>query len=128
MGREVRRVAPGWKHPKTKEGYYRAMEEGSRYEDDLAEWERYREGDRPKKRDYMPDWTEEEATHFMMYETMSEGTPLSPAFATPEELARWCVDNNVDRCGTIKATYEEWLSIARGAYGGFNWTLERKKR
>ncbi len=35
---------------------------------------------------YRPDWPESERTHLMMYEDTSEGTPISPAFTTPEEL------------------------------------------
>src|SRR6185503_13867538 len=37
-------------------------------------------GGQPKSDEYMPDWPAEERTHLMMYETTSEGTPISPAF------------------------------------------------
>jgi hypothetical protein len=73
-------------------------------------------GRRPYSRDYMPKWTDEEATHYMMYETTSEGTPISPAFATPEELARWLADSGASAFGSDNATYEQWLNVARGAY------------
>ena len=66
--------------------------------------------------EYMPDWPEAERTHLMMYENTSEGTPISPPFATPEELARWCADNGASAFGASKATYEQWLSVARGGY------------
>ena len=51
-------------------------------------------GNRPVEADYMPAFPEGTATHLMMYETTSGGTPISPAFATSEELARWLADNN----------------------------------
>lgn len=77
-----------------------------------AEWN----GERPEAKDYMPRWTPEEATHLMMYETTSEGTPISPAFATPEELARWLADNNASASGSRGASYEAWLRVARGGW------------
>jgi hypothetical protein len=58
----------------------------------FAEWD----GPRPKQEDYMPEFEPGTATHLMMYEITSEGTPISPAFATPEELDRWLVDNQVE--------------------------------
>lgn len=73
-------------------------------------------GRRPYSEDYMPDWPAEQRTHFMMYEDTSEGTPISPAFATPEELARWLVDNNASAFGDSTASYEAWLRVARGGW------------
>jgi hypothetical protein len=100
MGREVRRVAAGW------------TSEGSHYDQSLRqaqeEWDAgaaaftpqhgcstYAEwaGKRPEDPAmYRPDWTDEERTHYQLYETVSEGSPLSPAFATPEELVDWLVN------------------------------------
>lgn len=73
-------------------------------------------GSRPSPDDYMPAWPEEQRTHLMMYEDTSEGTPISPAFATPEELARWLVDNKASAFGNSTASYEGWLRVARGGY------------
>ena len=73
-------------------------------------------GPRPFSGDYMPDWPAEHRTHYMMYEDTSEGTPISPAFATPEELARWLADNGASACGSDTATYEQWLKVARGGW------------
>jgi hypothetical protein len=70
-------------------------------------------GDQPKSDDYMPDWPASERTHLMMYETTSEGTPLSPACATPEELARWLADNGASAFGRETATYDQWLTMCR---------------
>lgn len=73
-------------------------------------------GRRPYSGDYMPDWPAEQRTHFMMYEDTSEGTPISPAFATPEELAHWLADNGASAFGSDTATYEQWLRVARGGW------------
>lgn len=70
-------------------------------------------GSRPKEEDYMPAFPAGSATHLMMYETTSEGTPISPAFATPEELARWLADNGASAFADDTATYEQWLDTCR---------------
>jgi hypothetical protein len=66
-------------------------------------------GGPPQRDDYMPWWTEEEKTHYQMYETCSEGTPISPVMATPEELARWLADHHASAFADQTATYEQWL-------------------
>lgn len=73
-------------------------------------------GQRPHRDDYMPNWPAEQRTHLMMYEDTSEGTPISPAFETPEELAQWLVDNKASVCGSITGSYEGWLRVARGGW------------
>lgn len=73
-------------------------------------------GRRPSPDDYMPNWSEDQRTHYMMYEDTTEGTPKSPAFATPEELARYCADNNVSAFGYEGASYEAWLRVCKGGY------------
>jgi len=102
----------------------------------IAEWEAWERGERPDYCDesnaklpfwewsgpppdpayYRPDWPEESRTHLMMYEDTSEGTPISPAFATPEELARWLADNKASSFASDTATYEQWLQVCKGAY------------
>jgi len=121
MGREVRMVPPGWEHPKRADGGYDPLLKG--YAKAKEEWDNYKPeehngysrkewfGTKPLAKDYMPDWSPEEATHLRMYETTSEGTPISPAFATPEELARWLADNDAPAFGRMTATYEEWLDM-----------------
>lgn len=73
-------------------------------------------GQRPHRDDYMPDWPAEQRTHLMMYEDTSEGTPISPAFAAPEELARWLADTNASAFGRDGASYEGWLRVAKGGW------------
>jgi hypothetical protein len=74
------------------------------------------DGPQPSQDDYMPEFAPGTATHLMMYETCTEGTPISPAFATPEELARWLADNGASAFGSDTATYEQWLATCRSGW------------
>jgi len=120
MGREVRRVPATWQHPKNEDGRYVPMY--ARFGYDAAEIaEGLRDGWLVDEPPYygvavMPDWPAEERTHLMMYEATSEGTPISPAFETPEELARWLADTGASAFGRETASYEGWLRVARGGY------------
>lgn len=127
MGREVRRVPADWAHPKDSDGRFKPLCEGCRYKSAKENWERSLAekglqetiddcGNPPDINDYMPDWTDVEKTHYMMYEDTSEGTPISPAFATPEELARWLVDNKASAFGRSTGSYEGWLRVANGGF------------
>ncbi len=144
MSREVRRVPADWKHPKRADGRYMPLFEGQdvaalqkawdeeeklwragKHPDQLSDFAEgiekqmsFKEwhGGRARGEDYMPNWPEHERTHYMMYECTSEGTPISPAFPTPEELARWLVDNNASASGDMTASYEGWLRVARGGF------------
>ena len=123
MGREVRRVPGDWEHPRyTKDDSpYRDRigEHRPLYDDDyesvsekwMADFNLWRAGEHPSQPcgyckyfweyDSPPDeesyrsrkWTEDEATHFQAYETVSEGTPVSPAFASKKELVDYLVAN-----------------------------------
>lgn len=73
-------------------------------------------GNRPTSDDYMPYWPEEERTHYQMYESTSEGTPISPVCETPEELARWLTDNKASTFASFTATYEEWLTMCKAGW------------
>lgn len=73
-------------------------------------------GQRPHRDDYMPNWPAEQRTHLMMYEDTTEGTPISPAFTTPEELARWLADNNASAFAGEGASHEGWLRVVRGGW------------
>jgi hypothetical protein len=141
MGRQVRRVPADWQHPK-EYNIYRGEDEykpqhdrdwraeAVQWDEDRAAWESGNRpdyasdqpadfpydqwaGQRPFSGDYMPNWPAEERTHLMMYEDTTEGTPISPAFETPEDLARWLADNGASSFGSSTATYEQWLPICR---------------
>jgi len=119
MGREVRRVPPDWDHEKYSDqplgdrfgkelddwlkGYFE-WQKGYRYSRLVEKWipieEEYKQypytdfaGERPNVTDYMPDWNESERTHYQAYENVTEGTPISPVFATEEEMIDWLVEN-----------------------------------
>lgn len=51
------------------------------------EWD----GGPPDRAYYRPAWKEGEATWFQVYQTVSEGSPVSPPFATREELVEYLV-------------------------------------
>ena len=46
---------------------------------------------------------------YQIWETVSEGSPVSPVFAKPEDLAQWMVDN--DTSITRDSTYEQWMKF-----------------
>lgn len=51
---------------------------------------------------------------YQLWETVTEGSPMSPAFATPEELAHWLADNAVSAGAEMTSPYETWLSFIKG--------------
>lgn len=52
---------------------------------------------------------------WQMWETTSEGSPMSPVFETPEALAEWLADTGASMFGSTAATRDHWLSIITGA-------------
>jgi hypothetical protein len=112
MGRQIRRVPLDWLHPKDEDGEYiplldesfsealakfeaeeRLWEAGThefqtKYGYKKEEFENFGEVDAPKPTPdrYRPDWKPGEATGFQLYQTVDEGAPISPVFATAEEL------------------------------------------
>ena len=141
MSREVRRVPENWEHPTNERGHkpllgWAFSEDRDQWIEESKQWENGLEsdfhggwepisgchqgmtyadyaGEPPEPKDYMPEWDESELTHIMMYETCTEGTPISPAFKTPEELARWLAENDASAFGSQTATYEQWLAVCR---------------
>ena len=123
MGREIRRVPRDWKHPKyTKEttmhqnqiGGYIPLHDNdyvSAAEAWIAEFDLWRAGTheaQPSKYaryfwEYStpPDpasyrhrkWTESRATHYQLYENVSEGTPLTPPMPSAEALVEYLVQH-----------------------------------
>lgn len=111
MGREVRKVPPHWDHPK-QEGQYDGRLQpmfDERFDDAAAKWKaafaKWESGERPDycsdesrslefwewdgdppERAYYRPWRNDEATWFQVWETVSEGTPVTPPFATADEL------------------------------------------
>lgn len=133
MSREVRKVPADWVHPKDEvtgrhqpmydEDYLSACErwkkgyaawyggqDDSRKEYPLTEYWDWN-GMPPDQHYYRPAWPEETRTHYQMYQTTSEGTPISPVMESPEKLARWLADNKASAFAGMTATYEEWLKM-----------------
>ncbi len=118
MGREIRRCPPDWRHPKDAAGHYIPLYDGN-YLDACEDWWRRALAwqnridptgmERPElfvncpyywDWDTMPPdqnsyreraWTPEEATAYQVYENVSEGTPISPVFATKELMREWLI-------------------------------------
>ncbi len=115
MGREIRMVPPNWQHPPLARehdtyghGGYQPMfdetfaEAAAEWKAEFAKWEAGERPDycsdeskglefweyhgAPPIRDYYRTYDKADATWLQVYETVSEGTPVSPPFATPEEL------------------------------------------
>lgn len=145
MGREVRMVPANWEHPKDLRGRFIPLLDSdfnqrvAEWDEERAQWDKgfrrdYKTndwkprdvdelaisfsewtGERPVEDDYMPSWPAAERTHYMMYEDTSEGTPISPAFATAEELADWLAATGASSFGYMTATRDQWLAtINRG--------------
>ena len=123
MGREVRRVPPNWEHPRHTEetapdiswiGEHKPCYDET-YENAALEWmkglDSWRAGTHPGFSDrdgveffwdwegmppdegyYLPEFNED-PTWYQLYETVSEGTPVSPPFPALEGLARYLADN-----------------------------------
>lgn len=119
MGREIRMVPPNWKHPKNDRGGYQPMFDrnfADVFADWLADFDRIRAGDLTEierecyaeagmnplaewLRDegsvpnpaYHRPWCDEDATWVQVWETVPEGTPVSPPFETRKDLADYLV-------------------------------------
>lgn len=127
MSRETRRVPATWEHPKDERNHFIPLLSSFGWNaEEIAEGLRdgWLENTPPHYGcPVMPEWPEEEKTHIQMYETTSEGTPISPVMDTPENLARWLADNGASSFGGFTATYEQWLDTCRRGWapGAFLW-------
>lgn len=123
MGFEVRKVPANWEHPKSNGEYISLLDNFSQ---DLALWNKGEEDwakgifnrsesippqfkdyswddfaePCPNPDDYMPKWDESGLTHYQMYNT-NQGIPVSPIFATEDELIDWLTENQVEAFGRV---------------------------
>ena len=114
MGREIRRVPANWQHPTYANPYHGEVmkpllnrdfaAEAADWDAQAAAWDRGERpdyfdatkygaisfidyhGERPDRERYVPYDVNGDLPWFQMYETVSEGTPVTPAFATADEL------------------------------------------
>jgi hypothetical protein len=117
--REIRRVPPDWIHPTITDyaaqgrfGTTVRIQHVALSGNDMRQY--YDASEMPDDKDFMPKWTEEEATHWQMYETCSEGMPISPVFEDPHALADWLHKNNVSVMADETIQAEAWLQIILG--------------
>ena len=92
MSRECRRVRMDWAHP--------------------MDWDRHG----PMKGVHfkpllLAEMADAAGDGYQMYETCTEGTPISPVCATAEECARYCAEHEVSAFGDMTASYEWWLGV-----------------
>lgn len=150
MGREIRRVPPNWEHPKSHRpngGYgYRPQYDQS-YAEACKEWiegfEAWQRGERdewvsedgskeeywdysgmPPDKVYYVDYAGVEPTWYQAYDTVSEGTPTSPPFATEEELIEYLAENG-DFWDQKRCHEPNWKRLWGGTPGISAWGRER---
>ncbi len=111
MSREVKRVALDFDWPLNKvwPGYCIGCYSK---DDDLEErfWEMVGEEMRPENIEPPA------GDGWQMWEDCSEGSPISPVFKTPEELAHWLEDTGASAFGSSTARYDEWMATIRAGY------------
>jgi hypothetical protein len=114
MGREIRMVPPNWEHPKKEDGAYQPMYDNTfdeaffkwvdgyklwkekkhpEYTDECEYWDEYGHPPHPADTNYYRQEFKEEPTWYQVYETVSEGTPVTPPFETKEELIDYLVSS-----------------------------------
>jgi hypothetical protein len=112
MGRVVVRVPPGWVHPRDDAG------------DEI-------DGGHHEPLYYLP---ESEKSAFQIYQDVSEGSPVSPVFATLGDLKAWLIDQG--QTAEAVDTFVEWgfaSSAVMSANGvedgveGLNKAVQKKK-
>lgn len=154
MGREVRRVPPNWCHPETENSYGEKRLQpmfDQTYQEAASEWladfdriraggaegyeiECYPEGvthwasenTAPDPQYYRP-WKDDDATWFQVWETVSEGTPVSPPFETEAELISYLADNG-DFWDQKRCRQPNWDTLWGGTPGVSAWGQERAER
>lgn len=144
MGRELRKVPANWEHPKRRDGSWQPMR-NEFYGDELNEWiinnSKWNNGTHPDlltsrttKEEYpfyamwagnppcveyyhTRKFSEEELTHIQLYESTSEGTPVTPVFKA-DELEKLCeyAAEHATTFGSFKATKEEWLKMLKNDF------------
>lgn len=128
MGREIRRVPSDWQHPKDDDGDYKRLYDND-YHSAAREWieafDLWRKGEHPSQLESCkyyweysnpPDeesyrervWTAEEATAYQIYETVSEGTPVSPIFLTLDDMVDWLVTQGYSRIAAERFAESGW--------------------
>ena len=134
MGREIRRVPPNWEHPLAEDGDYVPMQNRT-YAQTINEWnegsqqwkkgEHERQLSKPELYARYPNYEDfwgpppepdddtlrpeydQEPTWYQVYETVTEGTPVTPPFATQHELVSYLIDHEYGNRRQIEAFVNE---------------------
>jgi len=121
MGREIRMVPPNWEHPTKLDRLGRTQDVqmyDRTFEDSFAEWlsdfDRVRAGDlegyevecypnglidwiqdegAPLDPEFYRPWKDCEGTWYQVWQTVGEGSPVSPPFETKAELVDYLTEN-----------------------------------
>lgn len=119
MGREIRRVSPNWEHPKDAKGKYRPLFDSTYRQAIIGHFKEL--GWYLKRPRYLKEWIElwpndeyhrphwkTEPTHYQIYETVSEGTPISPVFARLDEMKVWLLGEGYSEKASQKFVESGW--------------------
>lgn len=130
MGREIRKVTPDWEHPKDRTGDGQPLYDND-YDTAAAEWEaeyaefmalspeereekygcqHYWEYSNPPDEEYYrkEKWTPEQATAYQIYETVTEGTPVSPVFPDLDHMIQWLIGQGYSETAAKKFAESGW--------------------
>jgi len=133
MGREIRKVPAGWEHPRNEQGHFQPLcdesfrEAAQEWADNFIKWQNGTHedivkdpalktkypfywqwtGSPPDEEYYRPEF-DSEPNCFQIYETVSEGTPVSPVFDTKEEMVVWLVSEGYGKEQAENFVKSEW--------------------
>jgi|TARA_B110000196_G_C21152110_1_gene670442 hypothetical protein len=143
LHRELRRVPACWVHPKDKSGQLIPLFQDLQLKQSQDKWDRHNKlwsdgfyeditgrpvpltdiqrehgysewvGERPREEGYMPTWDEGERTHYQLYETTTEGTPISPVMRSLKELAEWLGKKKVNAYANLPLTEADWFTALK---------------
>ena len=101
MGREIRKVPSGWEHPRYTTENAPSLALVGTYQPQFEQTfsERLKEDPNCADEDPATSRPEEMAggTHRQLYESTTEGTPISPVFPDVQALAKYLLENGDDR-------------------------------
>jgi hypothetical protein len=134
VGREIRRVPVDWEHPQdSRTGQYRPLvnrdfeTEAREWLDNAIAWDKgehpdlvnnhttkekhpfyWMWSDKPPDAEYYRPRFTSEPTAYQIYETVSEGTPVSPVFQTEEEIFTWLIQQGHSEKSARNFVKAEW--------------------
>jgi len=124
MGREIRRVPLDWEHPFDYERMQLHPLFDDTYEAALADYDQERAkavddghdpdewvGGPPDPAYHRPAWPDGATLGYQVYETISEGTPLSPVFEHREQLVTWLIEGHRHMPMLSRAAAERFVDV-----------------